>query len=96
MKRVAFIDKKTFALIDHCAYPVDGDITPMAEYYGVIIEAPRPVPTVAEVQVELARLRVLHPDVVTKAAEGESVQYGKYSELGLCCEPFEYIGGAHG
>lgn len=98
MKRVAFIHKTSLQLTDHCAYPVAGGITPMPEYYVVIIEAPRPVPTVAEVEEELVRLRALHPDVKTEGVgeDGKSytsVTYGKYSEDGLCSEPFEMIGG---
>ena len=95
-KRIAFIDKRTLTLTDHCAYPVGGGISPMKEYYTVIINAPRPIPTVEEVERELVRLRGLHPDTITKhtdedGVERESVIYGKYSELGLCVEPWEEI-----
>ena len=95
-KRVAFIDKKTLQLIDHCAYPVIGSITPMQEYYGVIINAPRQPPARDEVERELSRLRKLYPDTITKytdedGIERESIQYGKYSDLGLCTEPFEEV-----
>ena len=95
-KRVAFINKKSLELIDHCAYPVAGGITPMKEFYTVIIEAPRPTPTREEVESELVRLRALHPDTVTKytdedGEECESIAYGKYSELGLCVDPYEEV-----
>ena len=97
-KRVAFINKKSLELIDHCAYPVVGGITPMKEFYTVIIEAPRPVPTREEVENELVRLRALYPDTVNKytdddGKECESIVYGKNSEFGVCCEPWEELNG---
>ena len=97
-KRVAFINKESLELIDHCAYPVAGGITPMKEFYTVIIEAPRPVPTREEVENELVRLRALYPDTVNKytdddGKECESIVYGKYSEFGVCCEPWEELNG---
>ena len=100
-KRLAFICKKNLTLTDHCAYPVVEGVVPMREYYTVIINAPRPIPTVEEVERELVRLRELHPDTITKytdedGVERESIIYGKYSELGLCVEPYEEIGGEHG
>ena len=90
-KKIAFVNKKTYELTEVCGYPVVGGITPMKEYYAVIINTPRPVPTVEEVKAELVILRAKYPDEVTKTDDGESVQYGKYSELGLCTEPYEEI-----
>ena len=91
-KRVAFIHKKTLTLTDHCAWPVIGSVSPMAEYYCVIIEAGRKVPTVDEVKAELVKLRAKYPDVTTTDEEGNtSTAYGKYSELGMCLEPWEEL-----
>ena len=96
MKKIAFIHKKTLTLTEVCGIEYVGNVVPMPCYYAVIINTPRPVPTVEEVQAELVKLRAKYPDVVTKytdddGVEHESIQYGKYSELGLCTEPWEEI-----
>jgi hypothetical protein len=95
-KKIAFIHKKTLTLTEVCGIEYVNNITPMSEYFAVIINTPRPVPTVEEVQAELVELRAKYPDVVTKytdddGVEHESISYGKYSELGLCAEPYEEI-----
>ena len=90
-KKIAFVNKKTFELTEVCGIEYLNNITVMKEFYAVIINTPRPVPTVEEVKEELVKLRAKYPDVVTKTDEGESVSYGKYSELGLCTEPYEEI-----
>jgi hypothetical protein len=90
-KKIAFIHKKTLTLTEVCGIEYAGNVTPMPCYYAVIINTPRPVPTVEEVQSELVKLRAKYPDVVTKTDEGESISYGKYSEHGLCVEPYEEI-----
>ena len=96
IEKIAFINKSTRALIEVCDSKFRGNVTPMKEFYAVIIDTPRPVPTVAEVGSELVKLRAKHPDTVTKfkdddGVERESIQYGKYSELGVCVEPWEKI-----
>lgn len=70
----------------------------MKEFYGVIITTPRPVPTVDDVEIELVKLRAKYPDVTSeyideKGEKYTNIVYGKYSELGMCTEPFEDIGG---
>ena len=95
-KKIAFVNKKTFELTEVCGIEYLNNITVMKEYYAVIINTPRPVPTVEEVKSELVVLRAKYPDVVTKytdddGVEHESIAYGKYSELGLCTEPYEEI-----
>jgi hypothetical protein len=72
-KKIAFIHKKTLTLTEVCGIEYEGNVTPMPCYYAVIINTPRPTPTVEEVQAELVKLRAKYPDVVTKTDEGESV-----------------------
>jgi len=90
-KKIAFVNKKTFELTEVCGIEYLNNITVMREYYAVIINPPRPIPTAEDVQAELVKLRAKYPDAVTKTDEGESISYGKYSELGLCTEPYEEI-----
>lgn len=90
-KRLAFIHKDSLELIDHCEYPVIGGVTPMQDFYAVIIEAPRPIPTKEEIENELDDLRKLHPDTKTVFEGATIINYGKYSYEGLCDEPFEII-----
>ena len=96
VEKIAFINKKTKELIEVCDIKFRGNVTPMKEFYAVIIDTPRLHPTVAVVDAELVKLRAKHPDIVTKLKDEngvncESIQYGKYSELGVCVEPWEKI-----
>ena len=99
-KVIAFINKKTLDLVEVCDADRAGDITPNHgnDFFIVIVQRGRPAPTGAEVRAELVRLRKLHPNTISKytdedGVERESIVYGKYSELGVCSNPWEELNG---
>ena len=98
-KMIAFINKKTLELIEVCTEDREHEITPNHGYdfYIVKVERGRPVPSVAEVEEELVNLRAKYPDSVNKSQDEDgkemaSISYGKYSELGFCSSPWEFLG----
>jgi len=98
--QIFFIHKDTKKIIDFLPYPYEGGITPNhgEQYYIVISDIHGDIGDdwSAVIDTQLERLRALHPDVVTKyvdedGEEHESVEYGKYSYLGRCNEPWERV-----
>lgn len=95
---IAFVNKESLELVDVCTEDREHEITPNHGYdfYIVKVERGRPVPSRAEVEDELVKLRVKYPDETVKrlddsGKEVSSIRYGKYSELGMCSAPWEAI-----
>jgi len=89
-----FINKKTNKIVDIVPYYIDGGCSPMQEFYVVLSTTERKIGDT----VDVSPLRVKYPDKKTQGIgdDGkpyESIEYGKYSEHGMCIEPWEVLNG---